>query len=873
MGVAGSWSDFIDAQESERFVGREQELDAFRHEITRLTLSQVKEPGPSWLMALLFLLGWKRRGQSTPEQGLSETSNPSPQYFIFYISGQGGVGKTTLLNRYREIARTSHFFVAESDERQKDVPSLLGHFAQQLEEQGAPLKRFNDRYKTYRQKMHEIENDPDAPQGWGGLLGRVMVRAAFVGADMLPGARKAVEYLPQDALEDQASEWSAYLIKKAFSRDDVALIRDPASILTTLFFKDVNEIAEKHPVLFFFENFEVTRSELQEWLLHLPEYRPSQRIRIAIAGRTEATSAGWDKLRNVMLPIHLDTFTPQEAERFLDRYHIVDQQRRKEILEYSGRLPVIMSWLAASGDKTTEIAQPAHNIVERFLQWVAEPALREVALRGAFPRVLNLDILKVLLQSQSPLLINEHQAFDWLQMMPFVKPRSDGWQYHDVVRRMMLRYQRAASPQTYRETHALLAELYHARREELALSGTAMWTNEDWRKYTLAYCYHFLVANPNKHWGAILNIFTLALRRQRPFAREILDLLSLEDVQTELASEQNARIQLFRQILKKLQEGTIQDGFELFDTLCKTEDISSEARGHMLAYRGECYRLNGQLEEALKDLDSAVQLLPGDSRTIARRSIVYILMKNYEKALADLDQALALDEKDVWTWTIALRGETYRRLGRYQEALADLNWAIDLDAKLAWAIAMRGETHRQMGNYEAALVDFSRASILDSQDHWVAERLALTSQRALSARAVAQQGTSISATSMVSPSSLGEGQPPIPYPTSAATAPTSYADYLHMHQQMPPIPPTPQTPYQYIPANPPGSPPDPQSQPPIPYLPQGLAPIPPLPYGQPPIPPVPMARRGSRSLLLVACLILVVLMLIIGGILVFSHLH
>ncbi len=42
------------------------------------------------------------------------------------------------------------------------------------------------------------------------------------------------------------------------------------------------------------------------------------------------------------------------------------------------------------------------------------------------------------------------------------------------------------------------------------------------------------------------------LRRQRSFAREILDLLSLEDVQTELTSEQNARIQLFRHILKAL---------------------------------------------------------------------------------------------------------------------------------------------------------------------------------------------------------------------------------------------------------------------------------------------------------------------------------
>lgn len=225
-----------------------------------------------------------------------------------------------------------------------------------------------------------------------------------------------------------------------------------------------------------------------------------------------------------------------------------------------------------------------------------------------------------------------------------------------------------------------------------------------------------------------------------------------------------------------------------------------------------------------------------------------------------MDQRGALDDKDVWTWTIALRGETYRRLGRYQEALADLNRAIDLDGKLAWAVAMRGETYRQMGNYEAALADFTWVSTLDSQDRWVAEQLALTSRhmrQVPSTGTAAQQSASTPINPWLPLSNLGEGQPFIPYPTSAASAPAPYEDNRHLHQHMPPIPPTPQTPASYMP-------PDPFGQPPIPSL----------PYAQPPVPPVPMARRENRGLRIVAFLVaLVMLMLIIGVILAFIYRH
>src|SRR6266699_6789233 len=143
MTAGGDWGEIIDKEEAERFVGREQELETFRQQI-----------------------------------GLTK-----PRYLIFYITGQGGAGKTTLLNRYQQIAGEHDFLLAECDEQQRDVPTVLGRFAHQLAGQGSPLESFEKRYKIYRQKMHEIENDPEAPQGLAAILGRTVVRTAFVAGD------------------------------------------------------------------------------------------------------------------------------------------------------------------------------------------------------------------------------------------------------------------------------------------------------------------------------------------------------------------------------------------------------------------------------------------------------------------------------------------------------------------------------------------------------------------------------------------------------------------------------------------------------------------------------------------------------------------
>jgi tetratricopeptide (TPR) repeat protein len=824
-GDPGNIDDIIKKAEAERFVGREREIESFRRYINL-----------------------------TP-----------PTYVIFSITGQGGVGKTALLNRYQEIARNEFaFLLAGCDEQQRDIPTVLGHFAQQLSAQNAPLKHFNERYKIYRQKMNEIENDPAAPQGLAALLGRTAVHVAFGVGDLVPGVRKGLELLPQDSLATQASEWTSYLAKKLTNKDDVALVRDPVPVLTPLFFTDLNVIAQKQKVLLCFENFEATLQELQQWLIHLGDYKASQHIRFVIAGRYEP-GVQWGALSHITRTIRLDVLTEPEAEKFLNVYGVTNPTRRAEILEKSGRLPVIMSWLAAPEGNEPDISVPTHSIVERFLRWVDDPQLRQVALVGAIPLTFNMDILKLLLNHQGQP-INEQRAFEWLLTMPFVKQRSDGWYYHEVVRRRMMYYQHQRSPQSYRQKHTILADFYNQSRQELSLSEQESWTNRQWRKDTLAYCTHYLLAHPTRHWAEVITIFALAVRKRRTFSIELIEMLSLDDVQNELSDEQTRVVQLFRQQLQAIGEGNLQDGFAMFDELCQMKDLSSEARGHMLAYRGECHRLKGNWEEALNDFNEALRYLPEDVRTLARRGTTFILLQRFEKALTDLNRAIALDAKNAWA--NAVRGEAHRRLGRYDEALADLNRAIELDEKHSWALAMRGETYRQMGRHQEALNDFDRAIALDEKYSWAIARREET-ERQMKHTQEEQELASRNSRDVPDPTMLVAPSWATPLPEDSASAPPLASNIWYDNPREPPIPyastpqpmyskqpniPTWQDPSQqaipYVAASPPSSQGSQQDygQPPIPYVARSAPTAPltgsptPLPMftlpNTPPIPPI-----------------------------------
>ena len=55
--------------------------------------------------------------------------------------------------------------------------------------------------------------------------------------------------------------------------------------------------------------------------------------------------------------------------------------------------------------------------------------------------------------------------------------------------------------------------------------------------------------------------------------------------------------------------------------------------------------MNGKFDEALKDLNRAVELDPKDEAAYASRGMTYSQMGQWENAVADFNQALKLDPR------------------------------------------------------------------------------------------------------------------------------------------------------------------------------------------------------------------------------------
>ena len=78
-------------------------------------------------------------------------------------------------------------------------------------------------------------------------------------------------------------------------------------------------------------------------------------------------------------------------------------------------------------------------------------------------------------------------------------------------------------------------------------------------------------------------------------------------------------------------------------------------------------------------------------------------MGRYDQALADLDRAIELDPAEAWA--IAARGQAYLALGRYDLALADLDRAIELDPDDAETVGNRGQACRRILAVRSAACD------------------------------------------------------------------------------------------------------------------------------------------------------------------------
>lgn len=121
--------------------------------------------------------------------------------------------------------------------------------------------------------------------------------------------------------------------------------------------------------------------------------------------------------------------------------------------------------------------------------------------------------------------------------------------------------------------------------------------------------------------------------------------------------------------------------------------------------RAMIYLLWGEHELAVKDFDSAIQLMPGFPGSYSYRGSCYIILERYEEACTDLEYAIRLDPTFLFNYFSL--GVAHYELGNLDEAMKYLDQYLEDMPADTHAFMIRGKVHLNKENYIAAVQDFT----------------------------------------------------------------------------------------------------------------------------------------------------------------------
>jgi len=142
--------------------------------------------------------------------------------------------------------------------------------------------------------------------------------------------------------------------------------------------------------------------------------------------------------------------------------------------------------------------------------------------------------------------------------------------------------------------------------------------------------------------------------------------------------------------------------------MCSNSDLNS------WYHKGKTLYDIGNLDEALRCLDMAIEQNPGYADAWFLKARTLDLLSRYDEAIKCYDKVIELDSSNVGAWSD--KGKDLCLLERYDEALKCLDMAVDLDPGYVDAWCLKGKTLYFLDKYEEALKSFDKAIELDSND-------------------------------------------------------------------------------------------------------------------------------------------------------------
>jgi tetratricopeptide (TPR) repeat protein/beta-lactamase regulating signal transducer with metallopeptidase domain len=130
--------------------------------------------------------------------------------------------------------------------------------------------------------------------------------------------------------------------------------------------------------------------------------------------------------------------------------------------------------------------------------------------------------------------------------------------------------------------------------------------------------------------------------------------------------------------------------------------------------RGISCLKEGLIEDALSNLNRAIDLDPGNAAAYVARGSAYFRQGRFDSVISDCTRAIEINPDLAVAYQN--RGSAYYRLGNLDNAVSDYSRAIELNPDLAAAFQDRGSIYQGQGRLKDAISDYSRALKINPDD-------------------------------------------------------------------------------------------------------------------------------------------------------------
>jgi tetratricopeptide (TPR) repeat protein len=657
-----------------------------------------------------------------------------PAYNLLSIWGQGGVGKTTLLQQFKNQATTAAFkafcLTAMVDERQETPARIMERFAQQLH-LGSTFEKALNRYKEALQFLPSSRSSQALHER---LVTRVPDLAGAVVEGMIP--------IAGPVLGEGVKATTEHLLDLHQPPNEHAKgvpFHDPLDSLTQVFVSELNHLAatkvalpsnrtkRERRILLFFDTFEQVADEVVPWLLSVVLGREiNSNIVFIFAGRDpleRSTAAGpkqwlpyYESQTLHALPVQ--PFTQEETFAYLAERGITAKEQMEIIWRLSHGLPLYLGLLTSTQPESLD---PTKDVVDNFLQRIpdSEPTKRQLALDAAlFSRPFNLDDLEAfpsLSEGERPAL------YAWLLRQPFVRASSlsGRYVYHDLVQELFQQYVLQHSPKTYYATRRLLATYYQQVLEHLQTvqEKNRYGPSPERLEVMLALASQRLfLPDEESHFQALLpllDIWEYEKFEQRDMMLRMLQrttqILSHRQASSHAYQVAHVFLRFLETVPTQWDQTRKQAWPAATDQLLKVikHTSSPELLAHIYHDCGWGHIRLRKFQQALTWFERALPFHPHSARIQNGLGHAHYYLKEYQQALDHFNHGLELAPHHPHLYDG--RGKTYGRLGAYQQAVSDFSHAIQLDGDLL-ATNQRGRIYLELKDYRKALADW---------DHWL----------------------------------------------------------------------------------------------------------------------------------------------------------